>query len=1611
MYRNRKLVRAIQHFFQQFQPKSPSTVKEQSLWLLRSFIVTKKRPDWVNAGFVLPTVAMVSLVVVLLTIAILFRSFERSKNASNVRVNQAVLNAATPAIDRARAKINQLIEDPLLPRSTFSDLSLNQVLDTSIDKYTFGDETQLKLTHEFNGTDGIQSEEKLNSAWKYPVDTDNDGKFDSYTLYAIYYRTPTTTRARNPLEARTQPMDEGARGSQCNTDVTTSADLVGTQGWYRVGGSLKRSFFVYTSTVPITDITGLDTNKYQQFKGNKGFVALEYQQDRERIPLPNNAVLYEDDLEITPGEGLNLNGRIFTNGNLLTRKDDKDIRYYLVSSPKSCYFTESNSKILVAGNVINSRVNESTGGQSVKVDLYKNLSTNATIDNTQKTVTAAVYGNTAAFNSKAYADRIERLVEATNSDTNFTLETSLPDEVQSGITKDITANPAKQRSKARDEQLTIYFRKRTRRVPYAEVLDGGNAIDGFETTKPIQGTGNALRPIDAWVFPFDPSDGTNATNYAKVGINPHTSGNKIYLSATDPDIQRKADKEDRIGDRVLVGNNLPQLWYDTTKNKFISPTDDGQVISGKEWDNNDKQRKRYSQAYQLDDLGITDRDDFWERSAAQQPSNPLDVVGGLRIVTGAGIYLPTGSTPSTFTNTEKTVWSDAMPVGVTNQAEGLPNNNTPYLQMRATAVYHYQHDSYDPTDPTNYQAPIACVSSYYDPTNSTTAKNRDGLPDVSLRDTSLTTPNRDLTGLLNVAAASGGNSRNGVVYGASSLSASTYSSVLTYQAELKYPNGRWVNEPLKDALAQQAASKPLSLSQQSAIDSAVCALKILDGTIGAPTDAEIPHGSIMETAFLDARQIKAIDKPSNPRTYDLDVEMRQPLEIRSTIVDLDLLRRKSRTAGEFLFPNSGLIYATRDDAIADASIASSEEKSATDFNLDPTRRPNGIMLINGSDLSRNATYVAEEKGLILASNLPVYIKGDFNVHTQEEFTDNPLKNANTATFSANFYARTTLNSDFACRQGQPSCGANGENWRPTTVLGDAITVLSSNFLLGFRNQGDYELNNNYDTIDKDGNPVLITFDADGSAALGNVNESDFGFDLNGNGNVTDTNVSETNGITTSAAAKIQGFWDNNFVTSYRFGNTENSSYLNNFVTPIQRRVSFTEYVMETCPKKMVTACQPNDWVVGYDLNENGNFDDPITLNGRTILEKNIKANELIQALGERKNNSGGPRPVTDLNQARLWAGTTGQPARDQSLPRRVAFLRHRTGLIVGKGTSTTNPVDGTISFTTNITGANNTLVLDPADQTPIPIGVFSDTSGKKTVRYFPYSNTLNINGTDYVRYSSTNKPRLANNSLWFLTNNASAKNYGYDYPLWIENTNSLTGTRPTEQPLLIPVLQIQVAFENSGDSASDRSLTRDIYLNNQANIKDRGNNWLQKAVDTETNLIFAQGNTPGRPSETNGGLENFVRYLEDWEGKKHNALGAFIQYKRSSYATAPWQMFTANYVSDSGGYSTSATGTIFGYPQGYRTSVNSNTGLNLGRTPFYIPPQRFWGYDVALLTQLPDLFSQRFTVPATGDPNEFYREVGRDDTWVKTLLCASKKNSAGTADEYAIPSSQRPTCP
>ncbi|MCC5665287.1 hormogonium polysaccharide biosynthesis protein HpsA [Nostoc sp. CHAB 5784] len=1504
MSRKNQPVKAIKKTFKQISKQLLSAINRQIIWLLRTVFGTRRRRGSENAGFLLPTVAMVSLVVVLLTTAILFRSFERSKNASNVRVNEAVFNAAAPAIDRARAKLDKLFNDPKLPRATPSDIALESTLTNSLKEYTFGDETQLNLN--YTGQTALQT------AWMFPIDTDNNGKFDSYTLYGIYFRNPpissgTYSRARNPLEARTPPMTSGSISNGCEDTLGTSATLVGSTGWFNIASKLKKSFFVYTANVPITN-TNPPTN-YEAFKGNKGFSGLEYQQDRVQLPLVNNAVVFDDDIQLTPGPAFNLNGRILTNSNFLTGSGFQYVTLYQISSKNSCFYDDDNAKIIVGGNLsgggftADGDFNNTTGvhlfqGQGIDPTQTLGVKDNKSITETPKNI---------AYNSLAYVERINLLVQKQITNAPSTD----PQEVKDGITQQLevlnlttSTVTTTQQTTIRNNQLGLYFKKRTRRVPYAEVPFGVNGTGTYtiNSTTLLQGSGDSLRPPDTWVYPFDPSDGQTKTNYSNLTLNINNS--KLLPSATETSKQQQLGKEQYVGDRILLGNNLPALWWNETT--FIgSDSTDTQNLTNINWDDGTGTRNRRSRVQQLADLGTVERDGDWESAAATVPTTPQDPVGGLRVVTGAGIYLPhnyTVSSPKADLDTAAAatnrIWSDMMPVPNSIGINGdksiqdtqnsnivLPNTSyTPYLRMRATAVYHYQASGYNAATPT----PIACISSFYDPTNSTKATNLAALPYNN----------------------TGGNSHNGIVYAAPTKAVSDYSDLLNYQASLRYPNGRLVNEVLSTALSKIASSKTLILSEQSAIHTAICAIQILDGTIGNPDATVIPHGAIYETAFLDARQIKAIHKDastagvetftnrdgvngdgttgtianvpdpsagSSAPDYELAKETRQPLEIRATVLDINKLRTTTygtATIQEYLIPNSGIIYATRDDALLDLSASSSsgtdaqKTSSPVDFKLDPTRRPNAIMLINGNPIWRVQGYRDAEKGLILASNLPVYIKGDFNKHTGEEF------NTALASDLGNFYSRTASdrNKNFACRSGDarlPNC-TTGDEWRPASVLSDAITLLSNNFTLGYRSDGDYDLNNNL------GDTNSITAFQNNGFATNNanvVNASWYGTD----GLPKDLDGNTTNGM-------------------------QGSSYLNNFVTPIQRRKNAPEYLMEVCPKLPVSACDPGtDWYVTVPA------------------DGGLKASDI-------------PNATVSFSLATHKAGTTVQLPTDSKYlgyPRRVAFLRNASGVLT---------VDG---------------------NKPTIIGIKSG-----AITQFPLSSF------------DTNRPDSKDNALWFRT---TATNDDTKPP-----KVTLSSDPSAHQPILSPVLQIQVAF-GTDENASPTSISRIGPSNTQ------DSNWIQHAKSTTFNLAAAGGDTPARPTEDNGGLHNFVRLLENWNptGDLNAAIpaiinGSFIQRTRSVYATAPFVAYL------------SSGSSIAPYP-----IANAS-----GQVPFYQAPKRQWGYDVGLLSQSPDAFSQKLAITPDDKPNEYFREVGRDDAWVQTLLCAKKVSDSS----YAVDADQRPSC-
>jgi hypothetical protein len=278
------------------------------------------------------------------------------------------------------------------------------------------------------------------------------------------------------------------------------------------------------------------------------------------------------------------------------------------------------------------------------------------------------------------------------------------------------------------------------------------------------------------------------------------------------------------------------------------------------------------------------------------------------------------------------------------------------------------------------------------------------------------------------------------------------------------------------------------------------------------------------------------------------------------------------------------------------------------------------------------------------------------------------------------------------------------------------------------------------------------------------------------------------------------------------------------------------------------------------------------------------------------------------------------------------------------------------------------------------------TGGTPIVRGLEILNTSVINGGRFLGFNSTVNPDFAGNTVTALTT--------------------------TAQPLLVPVLQLH---SPEGNPANGTAAFKKSALPGERK-------WLQKATPTNYNAALIMGDTPVRPytsggGENGGGLHNFPRFLENWDGAPATIQGSLIQYTKSKYATGPFD--TVDLITKDNSLffdSPPGSGAAPDYIQGTAPAVAPDSpgyqyaeAAARNKAPYYQPPTRNWGYDVGFLSQTADLFSRRFAIPEAGTPNEFFREVSRDDAWVQNLLCAAEKT--GTGYEWAIAdATQRPNC-
>lgn len=373
----RKRSKAIQNILRQIGSLPGRLIKGAVLQLMRNLFAIRRFSRAGQAGFVLPTTVLLLLVLTLAVGSITLRTYSRTQQTIGQRQSQVIYNAATPAIDRAKAKLEFLFDPSQNPRfpggvpgeDQIFGMMLNDPTDPAYaftltdgaDPYTFPDELASPAAGDRGRLD-IDQDGVVDNAWSYLADTDGDGADDALVAYSIIFNTPdagdtfqlsnTTDAALSDstdgraklLQVRHAPLSNAApQGTNC--DSATGAILV-EDGWFQNQGStssLVKNFQVDVYVQPIADANGTpDLTRPPS--------TLEFHQDRQINRGNTWGAWFRNDLEIYPGPNFNWNGAMHTEGNLIVASGNGTFEAYMVSSPDSCLYRKDASEVTVASS-------------------------------------------------------------------------------------------------------------------------------------------------------------------------------------------------------------------------------------------------------------------------------------------------------------------------------------------------------------------------------------------------------------------------------------------------------------------------------------------------------------------------------------------------------------------------------------------------------------------------------------------------------------------------------------------------------------------------------------------------------------------------------------------------------------------------------------------------------------------------------------------------------------------------------------------------------------------------------------------------------------------------------------------------------------------------------------------------------------------------------------------------------------------------------------------------------------------------------------------------------------------------------------------------------------
>ncbi|MDR9402240.1 MAG: hormogonium polysaccharide biosynthesis protein HpsA [Halothece sp. Uz-M2-17] len=377
--------------------------QRQLNWLLRAYILNT--PAKTQAGFLLPTITMSLLVLSLVVGSILIRTTNRSIQVIRDRENTIIYNYATPAIDRAKAKLEYLFQsDSRFPTSIPGEDYLDAMMRNNPNFDDDGDGTNESIDYDGDGVADISvlspdlytlpdeqrvdinNDGTLDNAWSYTTDLDGDGTSETVT-YSVLMDSEVDTDNDGTADVSLQSGDAMKASNlitrsgplSINNQVTSSASCTlnigdATQGWFPINSATVRKNFQINAVV------------VNENDAARSVSALEFQQDRQLDKGNKFGAWFRYDLVIHAGPDFNWNGAMHTDGNLILFNDDH--RFYLASAPDSCIdpdnasditlnqVVDENNNILFQGQLI---IDDGGGTNDNSVDI--DASTNVDLTN------------------------------------------------------------------------------------------------------------------------------------------------------------------------------------------------------------------------------------------------------------------------------------------------------------------------------------------------------------------------------------------------------------------------------------------------------------------------------------------------------------------------------------------------------------------------------------------------------------------------------------------------------------------------------------------------------------------------------------------------------------------------------------------------------------------------------------------------------------------------------------------------------------------------------------------------------------------------------------------------------------------------------------------------------------------------------------------------------------------------------------------------------------------------------------------------------------------------------------------------------------------------------